>query len=46
MVAILISDKLATVVLLRIKLFWNKGYGITILVYYIIKFSHMTQVIL
>ena len=44
---LMISAKMATLGLLKIKIFWNQGYYVIISVYDIsTKFYHVTQIIL
>ena len=45
-VTLMMSAKLATLGLLKIKVFWNKGYDVIISVYGITKKNYVTQIIL
>ena len=42
----MMSAKLATLGLLKIKVFWNEGYDVIISVYGITKKNYVTQIIL
>ena len=42
----MMSVKLASLSILKIKVFWNKGYGVIIFVNEGTKFHHVTQIIL